>query len=170
MTSAVMNDSVRIRSIGPADRDALATFYGSLSEESLEARFGGATSRIGNSAARFFCGPDHLHREGIVAETVDASGRPVIIGHLCLEPIGPDMAEMAIAVADAWQRHGVGRAMLDEAVAWGRRHGIARLSAFMRSSNSAILGLVRSIGYPVTFGTADAGTIEVLIDTLPDVA
>ena len=35
---------------------------------------------------------------------------PIIVGHLCLEPSGAQEVEMAVAVADAWQRHGSGAA------------------------------------------------------------
>ena len=66
----------------------------------------------------------------------DASGDPVIIGHVCIEPINDDVAEMAIAVADAWQGRGVGRAMLARAITWAQAHGIARLAASMHCGNS----------------------------------
>ena len=34
---------------------------------------------------------------------------------------------MAIAIADGWQHHGLGRAMLARAIAWARDHGVAEL-------------------------------------------
>ena len=108
--------------------------------------------------ARYLCGPDHDHREGIVAEATDADGSVVIIGHVCIEPTCPDSAEMAIAVADAWQRHGVGRAMLAEAIVWARRHGLTRLVASMRWGNSAILGLIGSVGCPSPSGNPTAAS------------
>ena len=65
----------RIRPIAPGDREELARFYADLSLDSLEARFHGASRGIGDGMARFFCGPDHEHREGLVAECTDAVGR-----------------------------------------------------------------------------------------------
>ena len=56
-----------IRSIEPGDAARLETFYASLSMDSLDARFHGATRGITDAAARIFCGPDHDHREGLVA-------------------------------------------------------------------------------------------------------
>jgi GNAT superfamily N-acetyltransferase len=119
---------------------------------------------IPDATATFFCGPDHQHREGIVAECFDAIGTPVIIGHVCIEPVNDDAAEMAIAVADSWQRHGVGRAMLAHAITWARTHDIARLVASMKCGNTAVLALLRSTGYPITFGASDAGTFEAYLD------
>jgi len=155
---------VRTRVIKPDDRDALTRFYAGLSPDSREARFHGASRGIGDGAARFFCGSDHEHREGIVAETDGPDGRPVIIGHLCLEPIDPDTAEMAIAVADEFQHRGIGKAMLRQGIAWARCHGIIRLSATMRWSHPAVLALLRSTGRQVTFSSTDEDTVDAVID------
>jgi GNAT superfamily N-acetyltransferase len=159
-----MSVRLQVRAIGPADRDALEAFYRDLSEDSRESRFLGATPGIADSTARFFCGPDHEHREGIVAEAVDEAGRRTIIGHVCLEPVGPDAAEMAIAVADAWQHRGLGRALLGRAIEWARGHGIAQLTASMRCSNIAVIGLIRSMGLPVSMGAGDGGVIDARMD------
>jgi GNAT superfamily N-acetyltransferase len=152
-----------IRTIVPDDREALEVFYAGLSPESRQARFHGAASRVAAPEATYFCGPDHAHREGFVAEGAGDGGVPAIIGHLCLEPVGPGVAEMAIAVADAWQRRGVGRALLAAAVDWAHANAIGTLSASMLSGNAPILGLVRAMGCPMTFGAEDAGTVEVLV-------
>jgi RimJ/RimL family protein N-acetyltransferase len=153
----------RIRPIVPDDREALARFYADLSEDSREARFLGATPTIGENVARFFCGPDHVHREGLVAEALLGDGCATIIGHICLEPLARGEAEMAIAVADAWQHQGVGQELLSEAAAWARRHRIDRLVASMRWSNSAVIALIRSVGYPVAFGSGESGVLDVEI-------
>jgi acetyltransferase len=167
MTTRTATRAFRVRPIRADDRDELARFYANLSTDSVEARFLGASPGLGSAAARGFCGADHRRREGFVAEVVEVRGpgvRGAIIGHVCLEPIGPGVAEMAIAVADAWQRRGVGRALLGEAIAWARRHGLERLEGEMRWSNGAILGLVRSMGEPVRLGAAEAGVMEAVID------
>ena len=88
-----------------------------------------------------------------MAECLDASGDPVIIGHVCIEPISDDVAEIAIAVTDAWQGHGVGRAMLACAISWAQAHGIARLASPILMTNTAMFGLLRSMGYPITYGS-----------------
>ena len=156
---------IRIRPIEPTDRDALLRFYEALSEQSLSLRFHGASNGIADRAAQLFCGPDHEHREGLVA-VLDESGNAgsTIVGHLCLEPSADDEVEMAVAVADAWQRHGVGRRLLVAAMAWAECHGIGRLRASMLSTNIAILGLVRSMGRVVTLTMPSAGVMEATID------
>ena len=165
MVTPAAPPAVRIRPIQTTDRDALMQFYEALSEESLSLRFHGASSGIADRAARLFCGPDHEHREGLVA-VLDESGNagPTIVGHLCLEPSGAHEVEMAVAVADAWQRHGIGRRLLVAAMTWAECHGIDRLRASMLSGNVAVLGLVRSMGRVVTLTMPAVGVMEATID------
>jgi GNAT superfamily N-acetyltransferase len=163
MTDVLTLGTPRIRPIDDGDRDALTAFYAALSPDSFAARFHGAAQGIGGRAAGYMCGPDHDHREGIVAEVMDEGGRPTIVGHLCIEPIAPREGEMAIAVADAWQRRGVGRRLLAEAVVWARAHGFEVLIASVRLGNSAILGLIRSTDRVVTLGECDSGVLDAVI-------
>ena len=151
-----------IRSIEPGDAARLEMFYASLSIDSLDARFHGATRGISGAAARTFCGPDHDHREGLVAVMPRPEG-DLIIGHLCLEPMGEGDVEMAIAVADAWQHRGVGRALLSAAIDWAARHGIPRLRADVLWSNPAIVGLLRSARVPLSLVTTPEGDLEAVL-------
>ena len=156
---------IRIRPIEPEDRDALMEFYAGLSADSMARRFHGASNGIAERAARFFCGLDHEHREGLVAvlDEPDAPA-PTIVGHLCLEPSGAHEVEMALAVADRWQRHGIGRRLLVAAMTWAEHHGIDRLQASMLSTNAAILGLLRSMGRVVSLSMPGAGVTDATID------
>jgi acetyltransferase len=164
--------SIRIRPIEPGDRDALIAFYETLSAESLALRFHGACIGIVDRAAAFFCGADHERREGLVA-VLEEPGVPgalgsTVVGHLSLEPSGAHEVEVAVAVADAWQRHGIGRRLLQAALTWAEIHGIERLRASMLSTNIAILGLLRSMERVVTLSMPGAGVVEATID-LPTV-
>ena len=157
--------TIRIRPIRPTDLDRLEAFYAGLSADSRNARFHGASRGIAVADARRFCGPDHHHREGLVAviDGIEDTDRGVVVGHLCLEPTTVGQAEMAVAVADAWQHRGVGRALLEAAIRWAEANGIDRLTAAIRWSNPAIAGLLRSVDRPVSFrSTADGGTEAIL--------
>ena len=157
--------SITIRPIRSADRAALTRFYEGLSADSLNRRFHGACRGIGDGAAGLFCGPDHEHREGIVAVLpADELGESRIVGHLCLEPTGPDELEMAVAVADDVRRQGLARALLAASIVWAQAHGIGHLRASMRWTNSAVIALVRTAGYPVTWSTPAGGGLEAVID------
>ena len=152
-----------VRPIASGDVATLEAFYAALSPDSREARFHGATC-VGDRAAHSFCAAEHEGRHGVVAEALDAADRRVIVGHLCVEPVGDGTAEIAVAVADAWQHHGVGRALLLEAVRWARRHHVSVLIATVRWSNAPMLRLLRSIHQPVSFGSEDGGVVDVRIE------
>ena len=155
---------VQIRPIRTDDRDELARFYARLSTDSRYARFHAFSNGIGEVAADHLCGPDHEHREGFVAEILDADAAGSgIVGHLCLEPCKAGV-EMAIAVADGWQRRGLGRLLLGASIDWAAEHGIAHLHASMLSTNSAILGLVASLDCPIRLSAPSSGVVTVTID------
>jgi GNAT superfamily N-acetyltransferase len=163
MDPARLPPRVTIRAIRPADVVPLERFYAELSPDSRDARFHGGARGIEDRAARTFCGPDHVHREGLVA--VERQGRRErIVGHLCLEPLGSQDVEMAVAVADAWQHHGIGHALLAAAIDWACTHGFARVRGSIRWSNPAILSLVRTSGRPIAIVTGAEGDAEAVID------
>lgn len=164
LNAAPSSPGARIRPIRFSDRDELARFYKRLSPDSRYARFLAVSRGIGEDAANVLCGPDHEHREGFVAEPLDADpDGPAIVGHICLEP-GESGIEMAVAVADQWQGHGIGRALLLGAVEWARDHRIGRLEASTLATNSAVLALIASIGRPVHESAPLGGVVLVTID------
>lgn len=156
--------SIAIRPVRPADRIELSRFYEALSDDSRYARFLSTTRGITDVAAVTFCGPDHEHREGLVATYEGQDGGERIVGHLCLDPVGDGTFEMAVAVADIWRGRGIGRRLLDEAIDWARRHGIVRLRATMLATNAPVLALIRSTGGRVVLCEPDGGVIEASIE------
>ena len=154
---------ILIRAIVPSDQAALERFYAELSVDSRAARFLGVGT-VGSGTAARFCHADHRHRQGLVAEVASDDERWRIVGHACLEPANGGDIEFAVAVADDWHHHGVGRALLEAAVAWARRQGVGRLVASTRWSNVAMLGLLRSSGHPIRLGADDAGVVDIFMD------
>jgi len=164
MTTTATTTPFRIRPIEGGDPDGLARFYEDLSPDSRQARFHGAARSPGARMTSDFCCVDHRNRQGIVAEALGDDGGPGIVGHACIEPVADHEAELAIAVADAWHHHGVGRALLAESIAWARANGILRLVACVRWTNVAMIGLIRSMGYSTSYGADECGVVDVSID------
>ena len=155
LSTPAPSSPVLIRRIRRADVERIGRFYAALSEDSRRFRFLSAGTSVDTVDATYFCGLDHRHREGFIAVTED-SGRQTIVGHLCLEPAGARSAEIAVAVADAFQGQGIGRDLTLRATRWARRHRIDRLSATCATDNAGILRLFRGLGRPITFGASAA--------------
>ena len=156
--------TVRIRRIRRTDSDALERFYAELSADSRILRFLGAAGAVGHARSQTFCTTDHEHREGFVAVACEPGGSERIVGHLCVEPDAADSAEIAIAVADAFQHQGIGRRLLRAAVDWASRVGLRRLDATAFATNSSIVRLIRSAGAPVRIDWRGGSTCEMSID------
>jgi GNAT superfamily N-acetyltransferase len=159
---------IRIRAIGPTDEIELQRFYAGLSPESRRMRFFAISPGLSRAQSRAFCTTDHDHREGFVALAgIGLAREERIVGHLCLEPDGGEAAEVAIAVADAFQHHGIGRRLLTAGAAWARREHITRLTATMLAGNAPIHRLLAGLGLPTRVADAGAGVSEVTIDLAP---
>jgi acetyltransferase len=156
--------TVTIRRIRPGDADALEQFYGELSRDDRVARFLGVAPSLGHARSETFCTTDHEHREGFVAVSRERSGAQRIVGHLCMEPDDVGSAEMAIAVADAFQGRGIGGRLLKAAVTWARGAGLRRLDATAFVTNSRIVSLLRSLGLPVVVDWQGGSTCEMSVD------
>jgi acetyltransferase len=167
MTSSPSRPSspVRVRAIRASDVFELQAFYAGLSATSRQTRFLAVSAGVSEAQSRSFCTPDHAHEKGFVAVVGDGpDGVDRIVGHLCLEPSAMDAAEVAIAVADAFQRQGIGRMLLASGVAWALGAGINRLTATMAAGNAPIHRLLVGLGFPARMSYAGAGVADITID------
>jgi GNAT superfamily N-acetyltransferase len=138
------SDDIRVRRVAAGDGPALERFYAELSPESLRLRFHAATRGISVAEAEDLARVDHQHREGFVAV---ADGR--IVGHLVLEPDGPAREEMAIAVRERHQHHGVGTLLITAGLASARLRGIGRIVAWVLPDNLHMRHLITALPHPV---------------------
>jgi len=157
---------VRVRRIRPTDAPAIESFYAALSAESRRTRFFAVGAGLSHTQSVSFCTPDHDHREGFVAVVSQAtSGSERIVGHLCLEPAGPGVVEVAIAVEDGSQHHGIGRRLMEAGIEWARGEGFARLTATTFAGNAPIHRLLTGLGLPAHAQPGpDSGTEDIVID------
>ena len=141
---------IRIRTIGPEDRDGLTETFRQLSPESIRARWHGAKTALaaGEIAAETEIDPEtHV---GLVA-TVWIDGRERIIGlaSYFVDPwTEPRRAEIAFTVLDAWQGRGIGTLLFAHLARVARRAGVDELYAEVFSSNRRMLRIIRKSALP----------------------
>lgn len=131
----------RIRPLEATDAEALGRLFHRLSPETVYRRFHQPVREPRPQVLAYLAAVDHDRREAMAAE-VDGE----IIGVARYDRVGDtDEAEMAIVVEDAWQRHGVGRRLVQELAAAGARRGIRAFAASLLGDNHAALALVRAL-------------------------
>jgi acetyltransferase len=152
MTASLTLDDGRrvvIRPVRPQDAAATGRFVErGLSPASRRRRFHGAIRSLPPALLQALTQVDQIDHVALVAESVegdDASLDTTVIvaeARYVVEPPG-DQAEMALAVADAWQGVGLGTALLNRLCRLGRRQGLPGFRADVMSDNSAMLALLR---------------------------
>jgi nucleotide-binding universal stress UspA family protein/RimJ/RimL family protein N-acetyltransferase len=155
---------VRLRPIAPEDRALLAASFERLSEQSRYRRFLTAKSKLSSTELDYLLDVDHSDHEAIVA-IEPATGAMLGIARYVRAKEDPQLAEVAVTVADDWQRRGVGRALLDRLTYRARREGIRRFNALVLSENRPALGLLEDVGE--TRRRRSAGELELLIELPP---
>ncbi len=154
-----------VRPISPQDKQALAEGFRRLSEESRYRRFLSPHLRLTDAELRYFTEVDHHDHEALVAIDPD-SMRGVGVARFIRSRRDPAVAEFAIAVADDWQRLGVGTRLAGCLVSRAREEGISTLTATLLADNRLMLNLAAELGHVRSLDHG-GGTIEVAIDLPP---
>ena len=137
--------TLSVRPIRPDDEPALATFFSSLSLESRVLRFFAAVANA-DASAKSMANVDYRQRYGIVAA---AGPEGELVGHAMYAAIGPRKAELALAVADAYQGRGLGTILLGQLAEAAASAGIDVLEAVVRPENHRMFEVLRQSGFPV---------------------
>jgi RimJ/RimL family protein N-acetyltransferase len=77
----------------------------------------------------------------------DGDGHGEVVGQIGVHRHDYGVAELGMAVSAGWRRRGVGRALLDAAVAWARQHDVHKLALQCWAHNEAALALYGRAGF-----------------------
>jgi GNAT superfamily N-acetyltransferase len=138
-----------------SDCGSLLRFFYRLSPESLYRRFLAPIARPSQARPERLLDVDHRDREALVS-LVD--GEIVGIARY-VRVSNTDEADLAVVVADAWQRRGLATRMLEGLVEAARGAGIRRFRLTMQADNWPIVGLVRKL-YPTARLELRSGVLE----------
>ena len=75
--------------------------------------------------------------------------------------------DFAVVVADAWQRRGVGEALLRRLLSAARAAGVAAMSGITLAENSAMVALARKLGFAARREDGDATLIRLELRLSP---
>ena len=143
-----------IRAAEPSDLDALQRFVGALSLASRVQRFFIPLRELPATVAGALVQRDPAHRF-VVAEH---AGAPIGLGQFVVLDDGR-RAEVALVVADGWQRRGVGSGLLARLRADAQRRGLRELVLETLAANRGMRALARRAGFQLHLHPDDAALL-----------
>ena len=159
-TDVVVRDgsTVCLRRAEERDVEALLQFLAALSPESLYYRFLGVPSLNASRVRMLTQGNDHA-ATSLVAES---GGRIAAFASFYKDPESVDRAEVAFAVSDALQGHGIGTRLLERLASLARDQGINTFDAYVLGENRRMLDVFGDSGFAVKT-TVDHGVCHVVL-------
>jgi GNAT superfamily N-acetyltransferase len=149
---------LRVRPIDPADREPLADAFERLSERSRRYRFLGPKPRLTMRELDYLTDVDHVSHEALVVID-ETTGHIVAVGRYATGSGGGTVADLALAVADAWQGRGIGHALAVRLLERARANGITTLTGATLAGNRGARALLDRLGFRVC--SLSAGVVEV---------
>jgi len=137
--------TVRVRAVCAEDEPALLRFLQGLSERSLLFRFFSAGPDLAGQA-RSFAAADGTEAVGLVA-TAGADG--AIVGHAGYVCGTAGAAEVAFAIADAYQGRGLATTLLAHLAGRALAAGVTTFTAVTRPDNHQMIEVFRESGFRV---------------------
>lgn len=144
---------VRIRPICPQDIGRYAAFIDGLSARTRHYLFLAAVAHLSEDRLRRMCEADHAHDMAYVALSEAGPGdepggeRQIGVARYAVADDPSEGAEISVAVADAWQRRGLGTLLLRHLIDYARDRNIPRLYSIDSGTNEPMRKLARQFGF-----------------------
>jgi len=144
MARARMGEDLEIRPALPSDARAFLEFWTAIVAEERFVR-----SEEVEAPARVFR-RRFRQRSGLEVHLIALEGGR-LVGHVNVQrerhPVTHHVASLSIAVAADARGRGIGRRLMEEAIAWSKREGVEKLVLSVYPNNEAAISLYRSFGF-----------------------
>jgi GNAT superfamily N-acetyltransferase len=147
--------SISVRPLSQDDGERLRDLFFRLSPLSVYRRFMSPLPAPREEGLRRLLDVDHCEREALAALDGDDI---VAVARYARLP-GSESADIAVVVADDWQRDGLGHLLLERLAGLARRRGIRHFQATVLGDNAPALQLVRSL-FPASRAHWETGVAE----------
>jgi acetyltransferase len=145
--------TVTIRPIRPEDAEMEQEFVKAMSDESKYYRFMDTLRELTQAMLVRFTQIDYDREMALVATLPDpeaGDGKELQIGvaRYVTNPDG-ETVEFALAVADAWQKHGVGRKLMSALIECARQKGYRAVVGDVLAQNTKMFRLMTTLGFTI---------------------
>ena len=151
--------NVRIRAIGANDASRFQSFVRHLSPRSRRFRFFSGIAELSASMLERLVKQDDRRGLALVALSEQAGDAVIVAEARCELNPAEGNAEFAIAVADEFQRRGLGTQLLSTLVDYAAKRGVQRLFGEILADNDAMLALARRLGFQIRTNDLDRKTV-----------
>jgi acetyltransferase len=156
----------RIRPMRHDDGERERQFIEGLSERSRYERTMGLRRVPSTKRIEELVHVDYKNRMAFVA-TVDDAGAERFIGITRYIRGTDHECEFAVAVADEWQGHGIGAALMQTLIAYARAHSISALDGVISATNSRMIALARRMGMTLRLNESDRAIFDAVLTLEP---
>lgn len=153
---------VAVRRAAERDRAALAQMLARCSSQTRYRRFHGHVKAFPDRFLTEAISGDPVHF-ALVGEAGDGS----VVAFANCRTVAPRAAELGILVEDAYQRLGIGAALLREIADYARRSGLTMLKAQVLGEQGWLIRLLAGYGACESVSTRGVLDVTLLLDALP---
>jgi len=167
VADVILRDGTTLRLRPPRrdEADALIDFFRALSQRSLYLRFHGFP-RLGAELVERLLDPDWKERGALVGTFAEDGGERVVAVGNYERLRDPKVAEAAFAVADEFQRRGIGTRLVEQLAERAGRQGIERFVAEVLPDNRGMVGVFEGLGFELS-RELSGGEIEIEFPIVP---
>lgn len=142
--------TVTVRPIRPEDAEMEQDFVKRMSDESKYYRFMDTLRELTQAMLVRFTQIDYDREMALVATVPDDDGKELQIGvaRYVTNPDG-ESVEFALAIADDWQKHGIGRKLMTALIECARTKGYRAVVGDVLALNSKMFRLMGSLGFTI---------------------
>lgn len=138
---------VRLRRIGPDDKQMLVDGFEQLSEQSRYRRFFRQKSHLTESELRYLTEIDYVDHDAWIAFAPDEPGQPGLgVARWIRDAKDPEIAEGAVTVIDPFQGRGLGKTLLAVAARSAIEQGIRAFRVWLLGENRSMIQFMQRLG------------------------
>ncbi|HUY29254.1 MAG TPA: GNAT family N-acetyltransferase [Candidatus Binataceae bacterium] len=146
---------ILIRAIRPGDKQLLLEHFRGLSPASVHNRFFAMRRDLSDADLARLTELDFHDHVGLAATLGEAGSERFIGVGRYIRGANPGRAEVAFAVLDEYQGHGIATLLLEHLAHIARAQGIGEFHADVLADNQSMLGVFEQSGFSIHRATAD---------------
>ena len=152
---------VTVREILPDDKEALRAAVANMSADSRYSRFMTSVRELPDNMLEAATHPVPDKEFALVVLDPEGAHTSIVGGARYASEAGSDSCEFAIMVVDDWQHLGLAPYLMETLVAAAQAHGFRCIEGYVLSTNAAMRGLARRLGFKESPCPGDA-TVRVV--------